>query len=63
MCASSGSACLADSDEPSHVVRAMKPDSDASRQTVRFSLDLSTTEQEVLRASRLVREAVEALRD
>jgi len=63
VCASSGSACLADSDEPSHVVRAMKPDSDASRQTVRFSLDLSTTEQEVLRASRLVREAVEALRD
>ncbi len=38
ICASSGSACLADSDEPSHVVRAMKPDSAASRQTIRFSL-------------------------
>ena len=31
------SACLADSDEPSHVLRAMKPESAASRQMVRFS--------------------------
>jgi cysteine desulfurase len=38
ICASSGSACLADSDEPSHVVKAMKPDSTASRQMIRFSL-------------------------
>jgi len=38
ICASSGSACLADSDEPSHVVRAMKPDTAASRQMIRFSL-------------------------
>lgn len=38
ICASSGSACLADSDEPSHVVKAMKPDSAASRQMIRFSL-------------------------
>lgn len=36
--ASSGSACLADSDEPSHVVRAMKPDRTVSRQLVRFSV-------------------------
>jgi cysteine desulfurase len=39
ICASSGSACLADSDEPSHVIRAMKPESTASRQMIRFSLD------------------------
>jgi cysteine desulfurase len=38
ICASSGSACLADSDEPSHVVKAMKPESAASRQMIRFSL-------------------------
>jgi len=38
VCVSSGSACLADSDEPSHVVKAMKPDSNASRQMIRFSL-------------------------
>ena len=36
ICASSGSACLADSDEPSHVVKAMKPDSTASRQMIGF---------------------------
>lgn len=38
ICASSGSACLADSDEPSHVIRAMKPESAASRQMVRLSV-------------------------
>ena len=38
ICASSGSACLADSDEPSHVVKAMKPDTTASRQMIRFSI-------------------------
>jgi len=38
ICASSGSACLADSDEPSHVIKAMKPESAASRQMIRFSL-------------------------
>jgi cysteine desulfurase NifS len=38
VCASSGSACLADSDEPSHVIKAMKPASAASRQMIRFSL-------------------------
>jgi cysteine desulfurase len=47
ICASAGSACLADSDEPSHVVRAMKPDSSASRQMVRFSLGQETTADEV----------------
>ncbi len=37
ICASSGSACLADSPDPSHVIAAMKP-GDAARQSVRFSL-------------------------
>ena len=45
--ASSGSACLADSDEPSHVIKAMKPESAASRQTIRFSLDATTTGAEI----------------
>lgn len=40
VCASSGSACLADSDELSHVIRAMKPDSGASQRMIRFSLDV-----------------------
>jgi cysteine desulfurase len=47
ICASSGSACLADSDEPSHVVKAMKPDSTASRQMIRFSLDAANTAAEI----------------
>jgi len=47
ICASSGSACLADSDEPSHVVKAMKPDSTASRQMIRFSLDAANTATEI----------------
>jgi cysteine desulfurase len=38
ICASSGSACLADSDEPSHVIKAMMPESTASRQMIRFSM-------------------------
>jgi len=44
VCASSGSACLADSDEPSHVIKAMKPDTTAPRQTIRFSIDAATTD-------------------
>ena len=47
ICASAGSACLADSDEPSHVVRAMKPEEAASRQMVRFSLGKETIAAEV----------------
>ncbi|MGH9929131.1 MAG: aminotransferase class V-fold PLP-dependent enzyme, partial [Pyrinomonadaceae bacterium] len=47
ICASSGSACLADSDEPSHVVKAMKPDSGASRQMIRFSFDAENSPVEI----------------
>ena len=62
ICASSGSACLADSDEPSHVIRAMKPDSVASRRMVRFSLDVSNTADEIKTALVGVRRATDALR-
>jgi len=47
VCASAGSACLADSDEPSHVVKAMKPDGNASRQMIRFSLGPDTTPAQI----------------
>jgi cysteine desulfurase len=50
ICASSGSACLADSDEPSHVIKAMKPTSAASRQMIRFSLDGAATQEQVRQA-------------
>lgn len=62
VCASSGSACLADADEPSHVVRAMKPESAASRQMVRFSLGLETTAEEISKTLAAVRRAVQMLR-
>jgi cysteine desulfurase len=62
ICASSGSACLADSDEPSHVIRAMKPNSVASRQMIRFSLnndtvcsDIDTVTAAVCRVSETLR--------
>jgi cysteine desulfurase len=61
ICASSGSACLADSDEPSHVIKAMKPECDASRQMIRFSLDAANTTTEVKTALAAVKRAAEFL--
>ena len=62
ICASSGSACLADSDEPSHVVKAMKPESAASRQMIRFSLDSAITTAEIKNALSAVERAARMLR-
>ena len=62
ICASSGSACLADSDEPSHVVKAMKPESAASRQMIRFSLGPANTVSEVKAALNAIERAVRMLR-
>ena len=62
ICASSGSACLADSDEPSHVVKAMKPDTSAFRQMIWFSLDGATTHDEIRLAVAAVGRAADALR-
>lgn len=62
ICASSGSACLADSDEPSHVVKAMKPQTAASRQMVRFSLGWQNTRQEITETLAAVKSAVATLR-
>ncbi len=62
VCASSGSACLADSDEPSHVVKAMKPDTGASRQMIRFSLGTETAPAQIELTLAGLRRAVKALR-
>ncbi len=62
VCASSGSACLADSDEPSHVVKAMKPESAAGRQMVRFSLGWNTAFEEITATLVALKSAVAALR-
>jgi cysteine desulfurase len=61
ICASSGSACLADSDEPSHVIKAMKPDSAASRQMVRFSLDVGNNQEEIREAAAAVQHCIRTL--
>lgn len=62
ICASAGSACLADSDEPSYVVRAMKPESAALRQMVRFSLGHETTAAEITTTIEAVPRAARTLR-
>lgn len=61
ICASSGSACLADSDEPSHVVKAMKPESTASRQMIRFSLGLENARADINSVIAAARKTVTAL--
>ena len=63
ICASSGSACLVDSDDPSHVVKAMKPDAGAARQMIRFSLGTNTTQADVEAAISTVKQATAALRN
>jgi cysteine desulfurase len=61
ICASTGSACLADSDEPSHVIKAMKPESAASRQMIRFSLGLENRQEEVEKTVEALGKAIAAL--
>jgi cysteine desulfurase len=62
ICASSGSACLADSEDPSHVIKVMKPDAANSRQSVRFSLGEGTCRNEVQKTCHILSEKVFALR-
>ena len=62
ICASSGSACLADSDEPSHVIKAMKPSTAASRQMIRFSMDATTTQARIRSVVTAVEHDTKALR-
>ena len=53
---------LADSDEPSHVVRAKKPESAASRQMIRFSLGAANTLAAIKEVSSTVERAATMLR-
>lgn len=62
ICASSGSACLADSEEPSHVVKAMKPEASGVRQMIRFSLGPENTMAEVQATLSVLSRAVQMLR-
>jgi cysteine desulfurase len=47
ICASSGSACTSGSLEPSHVLRAMGVPFTAAHGSIRFSLSVYNTEEEV----------------
>ena len=62
VCASSGSACLADSDVPSHVIEAMKPGTTAARQSIRFSMGKETSVPEIDEALRIIQLSVATLR-
>jgi cysteine desulfurase len=59
---SSGSACAAGSDEPSHVLIACGYDDDHALTSVRFSFARSTTAQELSRSADLLREAYQSVK-
>ena len=54
ICASSGSACMVGSIQPSHVLLAMGVPRDIAQATVRFSLGKGTTQDEIAAAVRLI---------
>lgn len=59
---SSGSACTSASTDPSHVLNAMGLSDEEARNSIRFSLGILTTEQEIDRAIQEVSEIVHFLR-
>jgi cysteine desulfurase len=58
---SSGSACSAGSDEPSHVLTALRVPAEVAQTAVRFTLAATTTTAEVTEAAASVRLAVDAV--
>jgi cysteine desulfurase len=61
ICASSGSACLADTPDPSHVIAAMKPGK-AARQSVRLSLGASLCQADITTVLSSLQHIVSSLR-
>ena len=61
ICASSGSACLADTPDPSHVIAAMKPGK-AARQSVRLSLGASLRQADITTVLSSLQPIVSSLR-
>ncbi|ANP71872.1 cysteine desulfurase family protein [Cryobacterium arcticum] len=59
---SSGSACAAGSDEPSHVLTALGVPADLAQTAVRFTLSAGTSAADLAEAATRVREAVAAVR-
>lgn len=62
ICASSGSACTSGSLEPSHVLLAIGRSPEVAHGSLRLTLDVENTQEEVDKICRAVSEAVERLR-
>ncbi|HEY5992943.1 MAG TPA: aminotransferase class V-fold PLP-dependent enzyme [Candidatus Udaeobacter sp.] len=62
ICCSAGSACRTGSQEASHVLRAMNPNGDGARRSLRFSFGRFNTEAEIDRAIELVPRVIGKLR-
>jgi len=63
ICASSGSACTTGSLEPSHVLRAMGVPFTAAHGSIRFSLSVYTTDQDIDRTLKAMPEIITRLRE
>jgi cysteine desulfurase len=61
LAASTGSACTSGIPEPSHVLKAIGLDTDAAESSVRFSLGLGTTDEDVNEAIDLIDETLARL--
>ncbi|MGC9444995.1 MAG: IscS subfamily cysteine desulfurase [Candidatus Methanospirareceae archaeon] len=59
VCISSGSACHAGSPEPSHVLQAIGLSDEEAHCSVRISLGVRTTEEEIMRVLQLLKEILE----
>lgn len=62
VCASSGSACLSGSPEPSHVLKAMGLTDEEANASLRFSFGRYVTEQDVLEVAAIIRETLQYFR-
>ena len=62
ICCSAGSACRTGSQEASHVLRAMNPNGDGARRSLRFSFGRFNTEGQIDRAIEVVPKVIEKLR-
>jgi cysteine desulfurase len=62
ICCSAGSACRTGSQEASHVLRAMNPNADGARRSLRFSLGRFNTEAQIDRAIEIIPKVIEKLR-
>lgn len=63
VCASSGSACTSGSLDPSHVLLALGRTPKEARSSLRLTLDISNTEEEIERAGTVITEVIPYLRN